>query len=76
MAPSDERLDRIVEALQQVNVNLEGLRVTFSSVVEAMGDHEQRLRAIEHWRNRLTPILAVVTFVLGAAIAAVFQRWI
>ena len=34
MARDDERLDRVVEALQQINVNLEGLRVTLVDLTE------------------------------------------
>lgn len=62
----DEHLDRILESLAQVNVNLEGLRVSLQAVIETTTDHEQRLRAIERWKHNLTPILAAITFLLGA----------
>jgi hypothetical protein len=74
--PMDEKLDRIVEALQQVNVNLESLRVTLLSLVQITDDHEARLRSVERWQNNLTPILAVATFMLGAVFTEMLKRFI
>lgn len=71
---NDERLDRVFESLQQVNVTLEGVRVTLAALVELSGDHELRLRKLERWRNHLTPILAALTFVLGAVVTDTIQR--
>ena len=70
----DEKLDRIVETLQQVNINLESLRVTLSSLVEVSDDHESRIRLIERWQQNLTPVLAVLTFMLGAIFTEVLDR--
>lgn len=70
----DERLDRVVEALQQINVNLEGLRVALIDLTETASDHEERLRSMERWRHGLTPVLAAVTFVLGAICSVAVQR--
>ena len=76
MSSTDEKLDRIVEALQQVNVNLEGLRVGMTSLIQASEDHETRIRAIERWQTSLTPILAVLTFMLGAVFTEMLERFI
>lgn len=70
----DEHLDRILESLAQVNVNLEGLRVSLITVTETAADHEHRLRAIERWKYHLTPILAAITFVLGAVFSIALDR--
>ena len=74
MIAMDEKLDRIVETLQQVNINLESLRVTLSSLVEVSDDHESRIRLIERWQQNLTPVLAVLTFMLGAIFTEVLDR--
>ncbi|HVJ84970.1 MAG TPA: hypothetical protein VM452_04950 [Caulifigura sp.] len=74
MARDDERLDRVVEALQQINVNLEGLRVALVNLTQTAADHEDRLRSVERWRNHLTPLVAALTFVLGAVCSAAVQR--
>ncbi len=73
---SDEKLDRIVEALHEVNVNLGGLQVTLTGLVDVTNDHETRLRVIERWQNNLTPILAAMTFVLGVTFTEVIDRWL
>lgn len=62
----DESLDRLVESLAQINVNLECLRVSLGLLNETRADHEKRLRSIERWRYHLTPVLAAMTFLLGA----------
>ena len=74
--PPDEKLDRIIEALHQVNVNLEALRVTLANLVELSTDHEHRLRTLERWRHNLTPVLALLTFTLGAVITELLARLI
>lgn len=72
----DERIDRIVEAIQQTNVLLEGMRVSIQSLVHRSSDHEARLRVIERWRYHLTPILAALTFLSGAVFSEMIQRTI
>jgi len=76
IAPDDERLDRILESLQQVNVNLETLRVSFANLRQVVEDHESRLRVLERWKHHLTPILAALTFTLGAVAMVIVQKWI
>lgn len=76
MNPMDEKLDRIVESLQQVNVNLESLRVSLSSLIGVSDDHESRIRTIERWQQNLTPVLAVLTFMLGALFTQALDRWL
>ncbi len=71
---SEEKLDRIVEALHEANVKLGGLQVTLSKLVEVTSDHETRLRVIERWQNNLMPILAAMTFVLGVTFTEVIER--
>jgi hypothetical protein len=74
MLPNDERLDRMVESLQQININLEGLRVALIDLTDTSADHEQRLRSVERWRYNLTPVVAAVTFLLGAIGTIAVQR--
>lgn len=76
MTLSDEKLDRIVEALQQVNVTLESLRVSLSSLVQVSDDHEQRIRVVERWQNNLTPVLAAMTFMLGVVFSMALERFL
>ncbi|GAB4159752.1 MAG: hypothetical protein Tsb009_37070 [Planctomycetaceae bacterium] len=71
---SDEKLDRIVEALQQVNVNLESLRVNLQTLDQLTIDHEKRIRSVEQWKHNITPILAALTFTLGAVFSVTLQR--
>lgn len=71
---TDDHLDRILESLAQVNVNLECLRVSLGSLNETTTDHEQRLRAIERWKYNLTPVLAAITFLLGAVFSIALDR--
>ncbi|MBL4884415.1 MAG: hypothetical protein JKY95_07760 [Planctomycetaceae bacterium] len=71
---SDEKLDRIVEALHEVNVNLESLRVSLAGQLETTSDHEARLRSIERWQNNLTPVLAAITFILGVTFTQVIDH--
>lgn len=70
----DENSDRILESLCQINVNLEGLRVSLSMINELTTDHESRLRKIEVWKHNITPVLAVMTFVLGAVFTVALER--
>ena len=76
MTLADDKLDRIVEALQQVNVNLESLRGKLSTLIQAREDHETRIRSIERWQHNLTPILAVLTFMLGAVFTEMLDRFL
>jgi hypothetical protein len=76
MNSADDRLDRIVEAVQQANVTLESLRVSLTALVEVSQDHEQRLRTMERWRHNLTPIVAAITFMLGALVTATLKRFL
>ena len=71
---SDEKLDRIVEAVQRVNVNLEGLRVTLATIADTTADHERRIRAVERWQHNVTPVLAAITFTLGAVFSVTLER--
>jgi len=70
----DESLDRLVESLAQINVSLEGLRISLQAVTETKADHEQRLRSIERWRYQLSPIMALITFVLGAMCSKALEQ--
>ena len=70
----DDKLDRMIESLQQISVNVESLRVSVDGLVQVARDHEQRLRGLERWRNNLTPGIAVVTFILGSGFNLALQR--
>ncbi|MCA8997250.1 MAG: hypothetical protein KDA36_09265 [Planctomycetaceae bacterium] len=66
----EDQIDRIIESLSQINVSLENLRVSLLALAETCADHEERIRAIERWKNSLTPLLASMTFILGAIFSA------
>lgn len=70
----DERIDRLVEATQRTNVLLEGLRISIEYLMESRVDHEQRLRSVEQWKQNLTPILAILTFLSGVVFSEMIQR--
>ncbi len=71
----DDKLDRMFESLQRLHVSMEGMRHSLERLIEEGADHEQRLRTLERWRNNLTPILALGTFVLGAVFTTALQHW-
>jgi len=70
----DERMARLVEAVQHTNVLLEGVKVSLTQISERSVDHEDRLRVLERWRHNLTPILAALTFLSGAVFSEMVQR--
>ena len=73
--PMDEKLDRIVESLHQLNINFEGLRISLSSLIQNVEDHEKRIRNIEGWKQNLTPILTVFTFIAGVVLTEMLDRF-
>lgn len=73
-ATTDERMDRLIEAVQQTNILLEGMKVSVTQLTERSLDHEARLRTIERWRHNLTPILAALTFLSGVVFSEMIQR--
>lgn len=75
MHTSDEKIDRLIEALHQLNVHFEGLKLSLASLVEQGVDHERRIRSMEKWQQNLTPVLAVMTFVLGSVFTVALQRF-
>lgn len=74
MADLESRLDRVVDVLQQVNVNLEGVRISLLGLIQSREDHEARLRRVERWQHNLSPVLAVLTFILGAVFTETLGR--
>lgn len=72
----DDKLDRIMESVLQTNVHLESLRVSVQALVQQQEDHETRLRTLERWRNNLTPIFAILTFVIGSLFTAALERFL
>ena len=71
---SDERMDRLLEAVQQTNILLEGMKVSLTQLTARAQDHEQRLRTIERWRHNMAPILAALTFLSGVVFSEMIQR--
>lgn len=61
-----ERLDAIANEIHDVRVLIEGVRAAVGNIVQLAEDHEQRLRVLEKWRNNLTPLIALGTFIGGA----------
>lgn len=72
----DDKLDRIMESVSQLNVQVESLRVSVQTLIQEQQDHEARLRILERWRNSLTPIFAVLTFVIGSLFTAALERFL
>lgn len=70
----EDRLDRILESLSRIQVTIESLRVSLQSISEQSHDHETRLRGVERWKHQVTPVLAVLTFLLGVVATAVAER--
>lgn len=70
----DERLDRIIESLHQINISLEGLRITLSGLEEMNLDQEERLRKVETWKHNMNPLVVGITFALGAVISTTIAR--
>ena len=68
--PDDERIDRLVDSLRKISVQLENLRVSLLALHEDLSDHEQRLRIVEQWKHNLSPVLAIVSFVMGVMVSA------
>lgn len=74
MATMDEKLDRLIASVQSVNVKIEQMRTTLGTMSQTSTDHESRLRAVERWQNTSSPLLMVLTFVLGATFKAGLDR--
>lgn len=70
----DDKLDRLTELIQELAVQVERLRGLLEGMAKVSEDHEQRLRSLDRWRNQLTPILAVLTFLLGSVISVAIER--
>ena len=70
-----QRLDRILESLQEIHVSLESLRVSLRTLHAGTRDHERRLRLVERWKHHLTPVLAALTFTLGALVTRTLTRF-
>lgn len=72
----DDKLDRILEMVLQTSGQLESLRVSVQTLVQHQEDHETRLRTLERWRNNLTPVFALLTFVIGSLFTAALGRFL
>ena len=72
--PDDERIDRLVESLRKISVQLENLRVSLLALHHDIGDHEQRLRLVEQWKHNLSPVLAIISFVVGVMLSAAMNH--
>lgn len=69
------RLDRIVEQLQGIHVSLENLRVSLTGLSQTADDHETRLRRLESWSHRLSPLVSLITFAAGVVVSATITGW-
>lgn len=61
-----EPLDKLVSELHSLRVTLEGLRITLSTLLRISDDHEARVRTLESRTQYMTPVVAALTFLLGA----------
>ena len=68
-----QRLEQIADRLQDIYVTLENLRVTLAGLTAATDDHEQRLRRLESWKQRVHAAGTVLAFTLGAALTALLE---
>jgi hypothetical protein len=71
----DERIDRLVDSLRKISVQLENLRVSLLALHQDISDHEQRLRVVEQWKHNLSPVLAIVSFVVGVMLSAAVNHF-
>jgi CHAD domain-containing protein len=65
---------RLIAELHSLRVALERLRVTLETLTHVAGDHEARVRVLERQQARLAPIVAALTFLLGALMTEVMGR--
>jgi hypothetical protein len=70
----DDKLDRLVESVQQVVLTMESLKLSIQRLLETAADQEHRLRVLEHWRSSLMPVIAVLTFILGSLFDAAIRQ--
>ena len=75
-AQRDDRLDKLTDQLQEILITLENLRSTLESLTDHAADHEKRLRPLERWQQRMTPVLGLITFLLGAILTSVLKVWL
>ena len=71
-----QRLDAIAERLQSIHGTLESVRASLAGLSDVARDHEHRLRALERWQQRLNPVLAGITFLLGVLATGLVNVWI
>ena len=71
---TSRQLERISQQLQQIHVSLDTLRVSLQTVAGGTRDHERRLRLLERWKHHLTPVLAALTFTLGAVVTSTLSH--
>ena len=67
-------LNRLLAELHSLRVTLEGLRVTLTTLTQVASDHEARVRVLERHQARLAPVVAALTFLLGALVTEVVGR--
>ncbi len=71
----DERIDRFVDSLRKISVQLENLRVSLLALHHDISDHEARMRSVEQWKHNLSPVLAIVSFVVGVILSAAVNHF-
>lgn len=69
------RLDRIAEQLAGIQVSLESVRVSLAGLSDMTRDQENRLRQMEAWTHKLSPWLALLTFLAGGLATRMLEAW-
>ena len=75
-AKLNERLDQMAGQLQDIGLTLERVRMALESLESGVADHESRLRRIEQWQQRISPLLGLITFLLGAVLTGVLRTYL
>ncbi|ODA30012.1 hypothetical protein [Planctopirus hydrillae] len=73
--PAHERLDRLLDTLQSLAIQLEQLRVSLDVLVELSKDHETRLRLVETHQHRLTPLVGGLVFLITSMATVAITQW-
>ena len=74
-ALTTDRLEHVSQRLTEIHLALERLRVSIETLTQNNSDHEERLRRLERWQQRMNPVLGLITFLLGAILTSTLNSW-
>jgi hypothetical protein len=76
MPPPSDRLEKLLDTLQSLSLQLEHIRVSLEAVVELTKDHESRLRHVEVAQHRLTPFVSGLVVLLTTLATVAITQWL